>query len=537
MFQQHVAALIVAASCIVAGCGGSSTSNSNSGGSGGGSGTTTTTDMGTLTMPGTTYQYQLKNAATALVLGISGKSQVAGSSVIQTTNTASSDSMWHFIPNVYSSSEVNIEDMLTHQVLGFSASNPAKGQPSSGAASAGAQALQFSDTGTDDQNWQLYLLSDGNYLLKNHYSGLYLEVKDSNSSSSAEIMQGARSSTTEGCTCQEWMLVQTSTAAYPNPMTVTGTGKDVHDPYMLKDESGTYWLYGTHNTLAKSTDMATFTSAGSDISPAPSWWTSIYSPSSGSPDMWAPSLLYANGAYYQYYAMPVEPDTDGGEAVIALTTSSSPSGPWTDQGVIISSWSNSSTPSIDGFGFINTTAYNAIDPAPFIDATGNWWLVFGSWFDGTHIVQLDPSTGLLKTPGENTTAHQANVAYRYWGEEGPFIYPWSVNGTQYYYYFAPINACCSSTSPYRIVVGRSTSPTGPFLDRGGQDLMHDGGTILLSTHGNIVGPGGQSVFTDTVNGVAIPTLVYHFYDGNANGTATLGINRLGFTSDGWPYIQ
>jgi hypothetical protein len=32
-------------------------------------------------------------------------------------------------------------------------------------------------------------------------------------------------------------------------------------------------------------------------------------------------------------------------------------------------------------------------------------------------------------------------------------------------------------------------------------------------------------------------MVYHYYDGNNNGAPTLGINQLGFTSDGWPYIQ
>jgi arabinan endo-1,5-alpha-L-arabinosidase len=52
-----------------------------------------------------------------------------------------------------------------------------------------------------------------------------------------------------------------------------------------------------------------------------------------------------------------------------------------------------------------------------------------------------------------------------------------------------------------------------------------------------VGPGGQSVFTDTVNGISVPTLVYHYYDGNNGGTPTLGINRLAFTADGWPYVQ
>jgi arabinan endo-1,5-alpha-L-arabinosidase len=245
--------------------------------------------------------------------------------------------------------------------------------------------------------------------------------------------------------------------------------------------------------------------------------------------------MFANGAYYQYYAIPVEPDTAGGEAIIGLATSTSAFGPWTDQGWVTRSWSNTSSTPIAGFGFVEGSTDNAIDPAPFVDASGNWWLVYGSWFDGTHIIQLDPSSGLPST--SNTTVY--NIARRWWGEEGPFIYYW--NG--YYYYFAPVNACCSATSPYRILYGRSTSPTGPYVDRGGVPLYDSqgggGGTILLSAHGHIVGPGGQSVFTDTgVNGASsLPTLVYHYYDGNNNGTPTLGISRIAFTADGWPYVQ
>ena len=48
--------------------------------------------------------------------------------------------------------------------------------------------------------------------------------------------------------------------------------------------------------------------------------------------------------------------------------------------------------------------------------------------------------------------------------------------------------------------------------------------------------GGGSVFTDAGNNNA-PTYVYHYYDGNNGGRATLGINTLGFTSDGWPFVK
>lgn len=229
--------------------------------------------------------------------------------------------------------------------------------------------------------------------------------------------------------------------------------------------------------------------------------------------------MLANGTYYQYYALPFEPHS-GAQAIIALATSTNPNGPWTDAGQIIESCGTTSG---------CTTSFNAIDPTPFIDSSGNWWLVFGSFEDGIHMVQLDPATGLRLQ--SNTTLY--TVAQRRLpsaGEEGPFIYPF--NG--WYYYFAPINVCCNGvSSTYRVIVGRSQSPTGPYLDRGGIDLMQGGGTILLSAHGNINGPGGQSVFTDGTQ----PTLVYHYYDGNNNGAPTLGINRLGFDSDGWPFVQ
>ena len=83
------------------------------------------------------------------------------------------------------------------------------------------------------------------------------------------------------------------------------------------------------------------------------------------------------------------------------------------------------------------------------------------------------------------------------------------------------------------MVGRSSSITGTYYDRGGISMMSGGGTILLSTHGNIIGPGGQSVYLDGSNVI----IDYHYYDGNNNGTPTLGINYLGWTSDGWPYIE
>jgi arabinan endo-1,5-alpha-L-arabinosidase len=542
---------IAALSALVIGC---SSGNSNtSSATPPVTSTPSTPDLGTLTSVSDTYQFTLTNASSGLVLGIAGQSQTAGAALAQEIATsATTDASWHAMPMGTNQLQYHVENMLTHQVMGISNASTA----------IGAAALQWADNGTNDHLWEFYLLTDGNYLIKNANSSLYLENLGSGTTSTAVIDQGARATTGTGCSCQEWKLTMTTTAAYPAPRTVTGTGIFVHDPYMLKDPNGTYWLYGTHQTLAYSTDLTTFTYANSAsayggctaaqgtywltednrcpiIGPDFASWTGLQTPPSDNGgkniDVWAPSLMYVNGTYYQYYSVPYEPST-GAEAVIGLATSTTPNGPWTDKGYVVSSWTGATTapPSNSVWNFSTTTTWNAIDPAPFVDANGNWWLSFGSWSDGIHIIQLNPSTGL---PLSSNPSPYPVISYRLGGEEGSFIYPYVVNGTQYYYYFAPINPCCSSTSPYRIIVGRSTSPTGPYVDRGGLDLTNSGGTILLSTHSNIVGPGGQSVFTDTVNGVATPTLVYHYYDGNNNGTPTLGINRLGFTSDGWPVVQ
>jgi arabinan endo-1,5-alpha-L-arabinosidase len=48
----------------------------------------------------------------------------------------------------------------------------------------------------------------------------------------------------------------------------------------------------------------------------------------------------------------------------------------------------------------------------------------------------------------------------------------------------------------------------------------------------IIGPGGTYTFQDT----NVDLLVYHYYDGLNNGKPRLGINSLGYTDDGWPYV-
>ena len=60
---------------------------------------------------------------------------------------------------------------------------------------------------------------------------------------------------------------------------------------------------------------------------------------------------------------------------------------------------------------------------------------------------------------------------------------------------------------YKIIVGRSTKVTGPFVDESGVAMTDDGGTTIMASNGNVYAPGGQGVFTDA-DGVDV--LYYHY---------------------------
>ncbi len=293
-------------------------------------------------------------------------------------------------------------------------------------------------------------------------------------------------------------------ATYPNPGVVTGS-INVHDPGIVKKPDGTYLIAHTGNniSLKTSTDRTAFRDAGVAFPSGASWTTSY---TGGSANLWAPDLSYRNGKYYMYYSA----STFGSNrsAIFLATSTTGASGSWTNNGLVISSSSSNN--------------YNTIDPNLYVDPSGNWWLSFGSFWDGIKQVKLNSSTGLRADSTIRSLASRGGGAI-----EAPFLF----RHGSYYYLFVSFDLCCrGASSTYRIMVGRSSSPNGPFVDKSGKTMSSGGGSEILAGHGSIHGPGGQSVFTDSDADV----LVYHYYADN--GSARLGINLLGYDSSGWPYV-
>lgn len=275
----------------------------------------------------------------------------------------------------------------------------------------------------------------------------------------------------------------------------------VHDPAITRDGS-TYWVFATGTGIAtkRSANGLAWSDNGRVFSSGLSWWRT-YVPGNSGNDIWAPDVRNFNGKWWLYYSVSTFGSNTSCIGLASKTGSLSNSG-WTDNGLVIRS--------------TGANNYNCIDPSLTVDASGAPWLVFGSWWNGIFITRLDSST--MKPTGSLT-----NIARRSGGIEGPCI----VYKSPYYYLFTSIDKCCSGVnSTYKISYGRSSSITGPYLDKNGVNMLNSGGTVLDAGNAQWKGPGGQSVYGTTV-------IARHAYNANANGAPTLLISDL-LWSNGWP---
>ncbi|MCK2216869.1 arabinan endo-1,5-alpha-L-arabinosidase [Actinomadura sp. ATCC 31491] len=295
-------------------------------------------------------------------------------------------------------------------------------------------------------------------------------------------------------------------AAYPDPLPVTGA-VFVHDPSVVRRPAGDYLLAhtGDNIVLKTSADRTAWREAGPAF-PSGAPWTRAYT--GGSASLWAPDLSYRNGRYYLYYSASTFGSNNS--AIFLATSTTGASGSWTNQGLVIST-STSST-------------YNAIDPNLVVDDQGRWWLSFGSFWTGIKMIPLNASTGLRSGTAVYDLARRSGGTTAI---EAPFIVK---RGASYYLYVSWDACCQGAASTYRVMVGRSTSVTGPYTDRSGRAMTAGGGTELLAGHGSIHGPGHEAVLADGGD-----LLFYHWY--GDDGRARLGVNRLAYDAAGWPYVS
>ena len=186
------------------------------------------------------------------------------------------------------------------------------------------------------------------------------------------------------------------------------------------------------------------------------------------------------------------------------------SGSWADQGPAICS--NVGT----------SDNWNAIDPHVVIDDAGTPWMAFGSFWSGLKIIKLSSSGARADSAAPTGIANGAN-------SRGSLEGAWIFKRCGYYYLFTSWGACCDGAFDYNMRVGRSTSVTGPYVDKAGTSLMAGGGTLLVQGNTSWGAPGHNSVIAynnRTYN-------IYHALQGG-RGAATLRIAEILWDAEGWP---
>jgi arabinan endo-1,5-alpha-L-arabinosidase len=76
----------------------------------------------------------------------------------------------------------------------------------------------------------------------------------------------------------------------------------------------------------------------------------------------------------------------------------------------------------------------------------------------------------------------------------------------WYYLLGTHGTCCDGpNSTYNIVVGRSRSVTGPYIDNVGRDMLEGGGKLVIAAGERKTGPGhfGRFVVADGVEKMSI----------------------------------
>ena len=293
------------------------------------------------------------------------------------------------------------------------------------------------------------------------------------------------------------------------------------DPAIVeaKDGSGYYVFTTGHGVkVFHSTDLTSWNQIGTVFDRHVPEWAEDAIP--GCDGIWAPDIRYFNGRYHLYYSV----STFGSQrSVIGLATTKSvnPSNKdykWVDQGLVIESF-----PEKDDF--------NAIDPAVFTDKTGKAYLYWGSYWTGIKGMEIDPLTGKPRDSMGESLDYEALAQRTGRGFPTNIEAPFVVQHDDYYYLMASWDFCCAGKdSTYKVVVGRSKSALGPFVDRQGLSMNEGGGEVVLASDSRWHGPGHNS-FLRSDRG---DFLVHHVYDGeHVRKGRILQIRKVKWTRDGW----
>lgn len=252
------------------------------------------------------------------------------------------------------------------------------------------------------------------------------------------------------------------------PITYDFDNASVHDPSIVEDD-GTYYVFGSHLAVAKTTDLMNWTMVASGVSKnnkvIPDAMNEMKESFTWAKTntFWAPDVIQLeDGRYYYYYC-----NCEGRSPLSALgvAVSDNIEGPYKDLGVFLKSGMGADIPGEDGDIYDATVDPNVVDPCVFYDKEGKLWMMYGSYSGGIFILELDKTTGFPKEKGYGKKLLGKN----HLRIEGSFIQYSEETG--YYYMFLSFGGL-DARGAYNIRVSRSENPDGPYYDAQGNDMIN-----------------------------------------------------------------
>ncbi len=326
--------------------------------------------------------------------------------------------------------------------------------------------------------------------------------------------------------------LQTSTLALVLAMSLVASGRSaqetprrefqllgIPDPTIIHADDGSgYYIVcsGKGIPIWHSRDLRQWTQVGRVFAEdVPSWARDKIPDSRG---VWAPDIKQVNGKFYVYYSV----STLGRQRSViglAVNTSLNPSDPdyrWEDRGLILQSDPETST-------------FNAIDPALLVDDDGDTFLFWGSYWDGIKAGRVDAKSGRLVSPPAEATAVARRSKNAARAIEGAYV----IKRNEVYYLFVSWDHCFADKPgdiSYKVMVGRSKKPLGPYVDRLGKPMTEGGGELVVMGGQRWRGPGHNSLLQTPSQ----DWLVHHVIDANRPCAGRLLQIRPLSWRDGWP---
>lgn len=272
----------------------------------------------------------------------------------------------------------------------------------------------------------------------------------------------------------------------------------VHDPSIVQDENGLFYIFGSHMDTATSEDLLKWEQFSSGVTKYSKLFDNLFDGEKeafkfvgrndqGGFSVWAPDVIYNKELkkWFMYFCTT----SSYIKSSLAYATADSIEGPYSYQGTIIYSGFTRKTIGETNVldyvdedtarkRYLNFSSYNnqewpnAIDPALFYDTDGRLWMTYGSWSGGMFILEIDESTGLPIHP----ELDEENRVDPYFGKklagglhnsiEGPYIM-YSPE-SDYYYMFVSYGSLVTKGG-YQIRQYRSKNPDGPYLDASGRE--------------------------------------------------------------------